>query len=391
LATQTDARVEVSVVIPCLNEADTLAQCVASAQAALKAAALSGEVIVADNGSDDGSPEIAERCGARVVRVAERGYGSALMGGIAAARGEFVVMADADGSYDFGETPKFVAKLREGHDLVMGCRLPSGGGVVCPGAMPFLHRWWGNPMFTFLARWMFRSPVHDTNCGMRAFTRRHALALDQRCMGMEFANEMVIKSALTGAKIAEVPVTLHRDGRKAHKPHLKTFRDGWRTLRFYLLCSPRWLFLVPGLALVFLGLVGYALAFPRLTVFGAVLDVHTLLFSSLAVLMGYQAILFAVLAKTFAVGERLLPADGRMTRFLEAARLEKVMLISLAVFLGGVALLAAAVWQWWRAGFGPLDYSRTMRLVIPGVTLAALGFQSVMSSCFLSILALRRR
>lgn len=383
--------VEVSVVIPCLNEADTVGQCIGAALAALKAGGLSGEVVVADNGSEDGSEVIAQRCGARVVRVAERGYGSALMGGIAAARGEFIVMADADGSYDFGEVPKFVAKLREGNDLVMGCRLPAGGGMVRPGAMPFLHRWWGNPMFTFLARLMFRSPVHDTNCGMRAFTRRHALALDQRCIGMEFANEMVIKSALMGAKIAETPITLHRDGRKAHKPHLKTFRDGWRTLRFYLLCSPRWLFLVPGAALVLAGLLGYALAFPRLTVFGAVLDVHTLLFSSLAIMMGYQAVLFALLAKVFAMGEGLLPADSRVARFLHAATLEKVMVFSLVVFLGGLALLAAAVGQWLRADFGPLDYGRTMRLVIPGVTLAAIGFQSVLASWFLGVMGLRRK
>ena len=233
--------------MPCLNEADTLAICIEKAQRAMREAGIEGEVIVADNGSTDGSQEIAQRLGARVVPVTEKGYGNALMGGIRAARGKFVIMGDADDSYDFLEIPKFVAKLRDGHDLVQGCRLPSGGGKVMPGAMPTLHRWWGNPMFSWLVQRMFRAPIHDVYCGLRGFTKQLYNRLDLRCTGMEFATEMIIKSSLFEVDIAEVPTTLHPDGRKAHAPHLRTFRDGWRTLRFFLMYSPRWLFLVPGM------------------------------------------------------------------------------------------------------------------------------------------------
>jgi len=265
LSTQ-DSAPEVSVVMPCLNEADTLEVCIRKALAAFVEGNIQGEVIVADNGSTDGSQTIAERAGARVVPVSARGYGSALMGGIAAARGRFVIMGDADDSYDFGEVPRIVAKLREGHSLVQGCRLPSGGGKVMPGAMPFLHRWWGNPMFSFLSRHWFKTPIHDIYCGLRGFTKELYERLDQRCTGMEFATEMIIKASLYGEKIAEVPITLHPDGRKAHKPHLKTFRDGWRTLRFFLLYSPRWLFLLPGLLMIFVGILGYGLALEGMSV-----------------------------------------------------------------------------------------------------------------------------
>ena len=232
--------------MPCLNEADTLAACIGKARRALNEQEISGEIIVADNGSTDGSQTIATRLGARLVNVRDKGYGSALMGGIVAARGKYIVMGDADDSYDFLETPKFVEKLREGFDLVQGCRLPSGGGVVKPGAMPFLHRAWGNPMFSFLARWWFKSPLHDVYCGLRGFRKDVYYLLDQRCTGMEFATEMIIKASLYGAKIAEVPITLHPDGRRDHAPHLRTFRDGWRTIRLFFICSPRWLFFVPG-------------------------------------------------------------------------------------------------------------------------------------------------
>ena len=290
---------EVSIVMPCLNEADTLEACITKAQRALPEA----EILVADNGSTDGSREIAHRLGARVVPVAAKGYGHALMGGIAAARGKFIIMGDADDSYDFGEAPKFVEKLRQGCELVQGSRLPSGGGTVLPGAMPLLHRWWGNPMFSFLARWWFGAPIHDVYCGLRGFTKELSVRLNQRCTGMEFATEMIIKASLFGAKIGEVPITLHPDGRKAHAPHLKTFRDGWRTIRFFLMCSPRWLFLVPGVVLVAIGVAGYALALPGVRIHGAKLDAHTLLFASLAILCGYQSILFALFTKTFGVRE----------------------------------------------------------------------------------------
>jgi glycosyltransferase involved in cell wall biosynthesis len=382
---------ELSVVIPCLNEADTIAHCVARAWEGIEAAGVDSEVVVADNGSTDGSQEIAARAGARVVHVAARGYGSALMGGIEAARGRYVVMGDADGSYDFRDIPKFLAKLREGHELVQGCRLPSGGGRVLPGAMPFLHRWWGNPMFSAMARRMFRAPVHDVYCGLRAFSRSLYLRLDQRCTGMEFATEMIVKASLGRERIAEVPVTLHPDGRRSHPPHLKTFRDGWRTLRFLLLYSPRWLFLYPGVFLVLAGLAGYALAMPGARVLGAVLDAHTLLFASLAILCGYQALLFAVFAKTFAVAEGLMPRDRRVERFFAVVTLERGLACGAAAAAAGLVLLGATVEKWRAAGFGDLDYPSTMRWVIPGVTLTALGFQTVLSSFFASILGMKRR
>jgi glycosyltransferase involved in cell wall biosynthesis len=382
---------EVSVVMPCLNEADTLGVCVEKAQRALREAGIRGEVIVADNGSTDGSQQIAESLGARVISVPERGYGSALMGGIASARGKFVIMGDADDSYDFLEIPRFVEKLREGYDLVQGCRLPAGGGRVMAGAMPTLHRYWGNPMFSAMARRWFRAPIHDVYCGLRGFRRDFYLALDQRCTGMEFATEMIIKSSLKAARIAEVPITLHPDGRKARAPHLRTFRDGWRTLRFFLMYSPRYLFLVPGSVLIVSGMVGYALALPGVTIGGATLDAHTLLFSSLALICGYQSILFAVFAKIFAIRERLLPEDRRMTKMFTLVTLERGAIAGIAATLLGVALLATAVLEWMQVEFGRLEYSTTMRLVVPGVTLTALGFQTVLSSFFMSILGMNRR
>ena len=385
------AELELSVVMPCLNEAETLERCIDKAQRAMREHDIAGEVVVADNGSTDGSQAIAERMGARLVPVEAKGYGNALMGGISSARGRYIIMGDADDSYDFTEVPKFVEKLREGHELVMGCRLPGGGGTVLPGAMPFLHRVWGNPMFTVMVRTMFRAPIHDVFCGLRGFTRELYDRLGFRCTGMEFAAEMVIKSSLYGEKVGEVPITLHPDGRTVHAPHLKTFRDGWRTLRFYLMYSPRWLFYVPGLLLFFIGLVGYGLALPGLSVFGATLDAHTLLFATLAILLGYQSVLFAVFTKVFAISEGLMPEDPRLTRLFEYVRLETGLLAGTGGVLFGLVLLGFAVSEWWSRGFGNLDYAHTMRWVIPGVMLSALGFQTIVSSFFLSILGMRRK
>lgn len=382
---------EVSVVIPCLNEADTLETCIRKALRSFRDASIHGEVVVADNGSTDGSREIAAQLGARVVPVSERGYGNALRGGIEAALGKFIVMGDADDSYDFLETPKFVAKLREGFDLVQGCRLPAGGGRVMPQAMPITHRWIGNPMFSIMARRMFSSPIHNVYCGMRGFTKTLYTRLDLRCTGMEFATEMIIKASLQKAKISEIPITLHRDGRKSHAPHLKTVRDGWRTLRFFLLLSPRWLFLVPGGVLILFGLAGYAVALPGLKIGKITFDAHTLLFASLGVLLGYQSVLFAVFTKTFAINEGILPEDAEFRRFFQVMKLERGLVLGAGAFLFGLVLLAEAVRQWWLADFGSLDYSHTMRWVIPGVTLAALGFQTFLSSFFVSILGMKRR
>jgi hypothetical protein len=242
-----------------------------------------------------------------------------------------------------------------------------------------------------MARWMFHAPIHDVHCGMRAFTKELYNRLDQRCTGMEFASEMIIKASLFGAKIAEIPITLHPDGRKSHARHLKTFRDGWRHLRFYLMFSPRWLFLMPGLLLILLGLLGYGLAMPGMTVKGVTFDVHTLLFASLAILCGYQSILFAIFTKAFAISEGLMPADRRVTQFFKLVNLERGLIVASAALFIGLTLLLAAVNQWRLANFGHMDYARTMRLVVPGVTLTALGFQTVLSSFFASILGMRRR
>jgi len=385
------ASIEVSVVMPCLNEADTLQICIEKAQKALRDNGIVGEIIVADNGSTDGSPLIAKSLNARVVHVEAKGYGSALMGGIAAARGEFIIMADADDSYDLLEIPKFIEKLRAGSELIQGCRLPSGGGRVMPGAMPLSHRWLGNPIFSILGRHMFWSPVHDVYCGLRAFTRTFYNSLDQRCTGMEFATEMIIKGSIYGAKIAEVPITLWPDGRKSHPPHLRTLRDGWRTLRFYLTYSPRWLFVYPGLAIILLGILGYGVALPGVMIHRVTFDAHTLLFASLAILLGSQSVHFGVLTKLFAVGEGLLPEDPRLTRFFKIINLERGLLIGTVSFLIGMGLLLAAIYRWRVNGFGQLNYSQTMRWVIPGVTATVLGFQTVLNSFFASILMMRRR
>jgi len=382
---------EVSVVIPCLNEADTIGSCVIKAQQALLKHGIVGEIVVVDNGSSDNSATIAEGLGARVVRVENRGYGNALIGGIASAQGKFIVMGDADGSYDFQEIPLFLSKLREGYDLVQGCRLPSGGGTIIPGAMPFLHRWGGNPLFSLMAQRWFRAPIHDVYCGMRGFRRDAYERLDQQCTGMEFATEMIVKASLFGLKIAEVPITLHRDGRVQQTRHLKTIRDGWRTLRFFLIYSPRWLFFIPGAVLIMLGLVGYGVSLPGLKVRGVGFDVHTLLFSSLSILCGYQAILFAVFTKMFAIGEGLMPEDPRFKRIFDFANLERGLAFAAVAFLIGLALLAASLNQWRIADFGRLDYAHTMRWAIPGVMLTGLGFQTILSSFFISILGMRRR
>jgi glycosyltransferase involved in cell wall biosynthesis len=385
------AQIEISIVMPCLNEADTIGRCVRKAVETLQSHGIIGEVIVADNGSTDASAAIATELGARVVTVKEKGYGAALMGGFAAARGRYVLMADADDSYDFREIPKFLEKLRAGFELVQGCRLPAGGGTVMPGAMPFLHRWWGNPMFSWLARGWFKAPIHDVHCGMRAFSRDLVDRLELRCTGMEFASEMIIKATLAKTRTAEVPIHLHPDGRTAHAPHLKTFRDGWRHLRFYLLYCPRWLFLAPGALLLLLGVIGYFIALPGMKIGRVTFDVHTLLFASLSIIAGYQSIVFALLTKVFAINQGLLPGDVRIARWSRVASLETGLAAGAAAMIVGVVLLGGAIHQWWAVDFGPLSYGHTMRWVIPGMTCTTIGFQTILSSFFLSVLALQRR
>ncbi len=379
-----NGQIELSVVMPCLNEADTLEVCIKKAQKVFQDMSLQAEVVVADNGSTDGSLAIAERTGARVIHVKEKGYGNALMGGIEAARGKYVIMGDADDSYNFLEIPKFVTKLREGFDLVQGCRLPTGGGTVMKAAMPFLHRWLGNPMFSFLVRLFFNAPIHDVYCGLRGFTKKLYSRLNMSCTGMEFATEMIIKSSLFSEKIAEVPITLHPDGRKSHPPHLKTFRDGWGTLRFFFLYSPKWLYLVPGIFFILIGLVGYGLILPGHPFLGP----HSLLMANLSIIIGYQSLLFAVLAKTYAIGQGLIPFDNRIRLFYDIVTLERALMLSCIFFVTGICLILVPTQTWIAAELGKLDYPVTMRWVIPGTLFIAIGFQSIFASLFGSILGI---
>ncbi len=379
----------VSVVMPCLNEAETVARCVAEVRAAFLAGGLAGEVLVADNGSTDGSQALAEAAGARVVPVAERGYGAALAGGFAAARGTYVVMGDADLSYDFGAVPEFVRALEKGADLVMGSRF---SGRIEKGAMPPLHRWLGNPVLSGLGRLFFPARVSDFHCGLRGFRRAALESLDLRTTGMEYASEMVVKAALFGLTIAEIPVTLRKDGR-SRPPHLQTWRDGWRHLRFLLLYSPRWLFLVPGLLLGFggAGLILWLLPGPR-TALGATWDVHSILAGAAMVLVGAQAVFFGVCAKIFGITEGLLPKDPVLERLFDRwITLETGLVVSILALLLGAGLVGHVVSTWSAAGFHDLAYATTMRWMIPGVLFLVLGAEGVFGSFLLSLLGVRRR
>ena len=380
---------ELTILMPCLNEAETLAQCVEKARLGLQRSGLPGEILVADNGSTDGSQAIAEKLGARVVSVPEKGYGSALRGGVRAARGRWIIMGDADSSYDFSDLGGFVKKFQEGNELVMGCRLPVGGGTILPGAMPWKNRWIGNPILSFIGRLFFKCPAHDFHSGLRGFTRDAFEKMDLKTTGMEFASEMVIKSTLKRLKISEVPVTLHPDGR-SRPPHLKPWRDGWRHLRFMLLYSPRWLFLVPGLVLLaFGGALAAALAVQDITVAGVVLNVGTLMLACMTVVVGFQLTAFAFYTKIFAIAEGLLPEDPKLNRLYKFFTLEKGIVASLLVLLAGLGLLLRAVWLWKQAQFGPLPWEENLRCIIPAATLILLGVQGVFSCFFLSVLGMK--
>jgi len=379
---------ELTVVMPCLNEAETLAACIGKAQRALWEADIAGEVVVADNGSTDGSQEIAERMGARLVNVRAKGYGNALMGGIGAARGKYIMMGDADDSYDFGHAPRFVAELRKGADVVMGNRFRGG---IQKDAMPPLHRYFGNPALTKLGQLFFGSPVGDFYCGLRAFRKDAYERMGLRTTGMEFATEMVVKATLLRMHIAEVPTTLSPDGR-SRPPHLRTWRDGWRTLRFFLLYSPRWLFLYPGLLLMLAGLAACAWLIPGPRPFaGTVLSVDTLLFAAVAVILGFQAVTFALFTKLFAISEGLLPEDPRLTKAFQYITLETGILVGSGLFLLGLGGSIWAVRYWGLHHFGPLDIEWIMHRVIPAVLSLSLGGQVIFASFFMSVLGLRRR
>jgi glycosyltransferase involved in cell wall biosynthesis len=371
---------ELSIIMPCLNEAETLATCIGKARDYLERHKIAGEVLIADNGSSDGSQEIATNSGARVVPIPERGYGSALRGGIAAAKGQYIIMGDADDSYDFTNLSPFLEKLRQGYDLVMGNRFQGG---IKPGAMPVLHKHLGNPVLTWLGRLFFGSPCGDFHCGLRGFSKQAIEQLNLRTTGMEFASEMVVKASLYGLKITEVPTTLSPDGR-SRPPHLKTWRDGWRHLRFLLMYSPRWLFLYPGLALMFLGFVATIWFIPQP-------KVHTLLYSATALIIGFQIVSFAIFTKAFAISEGLLPEDRKLRRFLRYINLEVGLIIGVILFLVGIGGSVYALYTWNAQLYGALDPAVTMRIVIPSVTALALGVQVIFSSFFLSVLGLNRK
>ena len=380
--------VELSVVMPCLNEAATVGICVKKAIDALERHGIRGEVIIADNGSTDGSQRLARESGARVVPVDQRGYGSALQRGIAAARGEFVLMGDADDTYDFSQLNEFLAKLREGYDLVMGNRFR---GAILPGAMPSLHRYLGNPVLTGLGRLFFKSPVGDFHCGLRAFRKDVIEELELRTLGMEFATEMVVKATAFGLRVTEIPTTLSPD-RRDRAPHLRTWRDGWRHLRFLLLYSPRWLFLYPGIALFALGTILSAVLLPGpMTIGNVVFDVHTLLFAAMAILIGFQSVVFATFTKIFAISEGLLPEDPRLNRVFRYITLEVGLVVGVLLILAGTGAWVLGLEYWRVREFGPLDPEKTLRIVIPGVVSFTLGFQVILSSFFLSVLGMSRR
>ncbi len=377
--------VDVSVVIPCLNEVNSLAHCVDKAMSAFRNAGLSGEVVVADNGSTDGSVELAEGRGARVIRVAERGYGAALRAGIAAARGPFIIMGDADDSYDFADVPRFVEKLREGFDVVMGNRFRGG---IKPGAMPSLHKYFGNPGLTALLNLLFHVGIGDSYCGMRGFSRALYDRLDVRSSGMEFALEMIIKSAQIGARITEIPITLWPD-KRGRAPHLRSFRDGWRSLRFMLLYAPNWLFFLPGALLVAVGLaiVFWLLPGPRAITPRVTLDIHTMIFGVIFTLMGAQILSIGAFAKVFSYAERFDRGTVSLKRVLRRVTLESGLLLGGLLFLAGLAGCAWVTWQWAASGFGPLFQ---VRQILFWSMWLFLGVQVIFATFFLSMLGISR-
>lgn len=378
---------ELTILMPCLNEAETLGTCIRKAQAYLRQSGVSGEVLVADNGSTDGSQDIARDAGARVVAVADRGYGAALIGGIQAARGRFVIMGDADDSYDFTALQPIVDGLRAGADIVMGNRFRGG---IAPGAMPPLHRYLGNPVLSGLGRLFFRAPIGDFHCGLRGFSTDRIRALNLRTTGMEFASEMIVRAALARYRFAEVPVTLRPDGR-SRPPHLRTWRDGWRHLSFLLIYSPRWLFLYPGLAVIFLALLAGALLFPGVIMVGGIgFDIHTFIVMNFLLVVGTQAISFAIISRRFAAAHGMMP-PSQVSGLLRALTLERILIVAAVLFLGGLGGLLSCTLTWAGSGFGPLDYSSMLRLLIFSMTAMATGTQLALTAFLSAIMEVPTR
>jgi glycosyltransferase involved in cell wall biosynthesis len=379
---------ELTILMPCLNEAETIATCVRKAKGYIDSRGIVGEVVVADNGSTDGSQALAQACGARVLAIAAKGYGAALMGGIQGARGRFIIMGDSDDSYDFTSLDPFVEKLRAGYDLVMGNRFMGG---IRPRAMPPLHRYLGNPVLTGIGRILFRSPSGDFHCGLRGFRRDAVLSLALTSTGMEFASEMIVKATLRKLRITEVPTTLSPDGR-SRAPHLRSWRDGWRHLRFLLLFSPVWLFFYPGILLLVFGLATTLWLLPHPQSAGNVtFGVNTLVFAAAAIICGFQAIVFYMFAKTYAIRSGLLPEDRVVARLRESLRLETGLIAGLLCMAAGLTLAAVALGFWGSHSFGPLNPEHSLRMVIPSATLLILGVQITFSSCLLGVLQLDTR
>jgi glycosyltransferase involved in cell wall biosynthesis len=377
---------ELSILMPCLNERETVVQCIVKALSFLRRCRVEGEVLVADNGSTDGSQALAEAAGARVVQISAKGYGSALIGGIKAARGRFVIMGDSDDSYDFANLDEFLSQLRAGHELVMGNRFKGG---IKPGAMPPLHRYLGNPVLTTIGRLFFGGTCGDFHCGLRGFDRKAILRLGLQAPGMEFASEMIVKASIQGLSIAEVPTVLSPDGR-SRPPHLRSWRDGWRHLRFLLLFSPRWLFLYPGTTLFAIGLLSMVLLlFGERTVGTVTFDIHTMYYGSLAVVVGFQSVLFWICAKLYGMREGIVPHDSRFVAAMRLLTLESCLIAAGLLLVFGFALGATALTAWGSTGFGALFPDRMMRLVIPSGTAILLGFQLAYAAFFLNVLGIR--
>ena len=375
--------------MPCLNEAETLAICITKAKNWLASNNVNGEVVIGDNGSTDGSQEIAKNLGARVINVPSKGYGSALMGAIEASHGSYVIMGDSDDSYDFGDLTLFLNELRNGYDLVMGNRFLGG---VKKGAMPFLHKYLGNPVLSFIGRLFFGSKAGDFHCGLRGFRQDIVSLLNLQTTGMEFASEMVVKATIFNLKITEVPTTLSPDGR-SRPPHLRTWRDGWRHLRFLLIYSPRWLFLIPGCFLIILGLILNILIIQKpFNIIGDInLDTNTLLYAGAFIIVGFQSFIFGIFTRAYAVQAGFLPKNDKLTKWLEIINLETGLIVGLIIFFAGLSGTIYSLTLWNKAHFGQLDYPSILRIVIPSVVSIILGLQTMLSSFFISVLNVNKK
>ena len=380
--------IELTILMPCLNEAETLEVCINKAKTFLKNSGVVGEVLIADNGSTDGSVEIAKKCGARVEHVPVKGYGAALIGGCKAAKGKYVIMGDADDSYDFLNLMPFVEKLREGYELVMGNRFR---GKIAKGAMPPLHRYLGNPVLSFIGRLFFPSEIGDFHCGLRGYEREAMLKLDLHTTGMEYASEMVVKATMYGLKMTEVPTTLSPDGR-SRAPHLRSFRDGWRHLKFLLLHSPNWLFLYPGMVFCVLGLIiTAALMFGPVQIGGVVFDIHTMLYGSAMIMIGTNMIFFSLFTRIYAIRTNFIPTKESVATKLANVTTEKGAVAGVLLTLAGIAMTIAAFVIWKDTSFGNLNPQEMMRMTIPALTLMVVGIEMIFASFFIGILNIKHQ